>query len=136
MMNEERFVHYKIGHDQLDQDHWKLFKLMDDVIVDIRAKDYQSALNKIPHMNKALKDHFKHECEFMKSVAYPYKGSHSNDHEKIQDILINLEQALPKFKSNTSLITEFPISNIEDLFVKHVDNYDRQFINYITQNGK
>lgn len=124
MMSEQRFVHYRVGNTNHDQQHWDLLKQMDAMIEAIRHR--RSCAELLAVILSMLEIHFRHENEYMLSIDYPYRLAHMTDHERMVRKLAALvdESARSTFGSVVS------VQKLEDMFLDHITYHDMQYVEW------
>lgn len=125
MMSEQRFVHYRVGNVQQDQQHWDLLKQM-DVLVDA-IKHHQPCADLIVTMVRMLSLHLCDETKIMESIEYPYIVAHTADHDRLVRRLTVLVDELSRgvFGSSVS------IQHLETMFLDHITYHDMQYVEWV-----
>jgi len=103
---------YLLGQKTIDSEHKELFRIA------LKALNYENVKNQKEHaratimqLNKYMQEHFKHEEEYMLSIAYPSFQEHKKIHAQIIDQVSQLIQQLPKMK----------IQDFEKALVTYID---------------
>ena len=123
MMTPSRFVHYTIN-DAHDKEHWELFQLIDELIVLLK--------DKLPHedavltLKSAMHDHFDEEIIYMRTLSFPYVESHILDHNRL---LVKLDKFVDDSLRGSAYVHS--IVSFEEVFISHIDHFDRQYANFI-----
>ena len=127
VMSKDRFVHYTTGIADMDDQHWELFKEMDDLVVRLKAQDYLNIVEKLLQLSILMAAHFRLEDALMESVSYPFINEHQLAHATQ---MTHLTRVQSKAQNNT-FFSDAYISETSELLVKHVDAHDIQLANYL-----
>jgi len=113
MIRHDNFIHYKTGIQSIDDDHWKLISMMNDIIDQLNEDiDVSHLLSKF---TKELQDHFNREELEMIKINFPYYKFHKQEH-------IRLANEMTKI----NLINTHIIEKLELVLIQHIDTYDMQ----------
>lgn len=126
-MSLERFRHYTVGIPEIDAEHWELCTLLNEAAKYARGKDYQSLKELVTTLSKKLKEHFANEETAMVEKGYPWLKPHREDHQR-------MISAMDKFLAKTTDVgytSTFFCADLEDLFVDHIDQQDRQYEHFL-----
>ncbi len=126
MMTPERFVHYKLGNDKHDQQHWQLLLQMNAIVQDIKDGTFHPA--SLDKLLADLTNHFTTEVNYMVMSKFPYLRAHIDDHERM---IRTLSKAIQDATSHQGVIASLLASKMEDLFTNHIEQFDRQYAAYI-----
>ena len=121
MMTADRFIHYKLGNDLLDKEHWDLCRQFDIVANNFRRSEYDQAGKNLKKLIDTSTIHFQTEEVMMVTANYKFIDSHRAEHIRLLDILTRLGN-MTRTRENTKFINE-----LSHLFEDHIDHYDRQF---------
>ena len=131
-MSRERFRHYTINIESIDQGHWELCQGMDQCTALAKAGEVEKLFAAVPLLQAALIKHFEHEEVQMVANNYPFLRAHQDEHarmlEQIKNFAIKLEKK--QFMSYY-----FP-NELENLFLHHIDYADRSYGDYIEKMKK
>lgn len=130
MMTPERFVHYRVGVDCIDQDHFFMLKEMDTVISLTKSGEIKKAKEKFVKTLEFIKEHFTKEENFLESINYRYLESHKQDHKRILSVVSNIAENM---ETHSRLLDRY-VSTFEDIFIAHIDRQDMQYSQYISEN--
>lgn len=125
VMTADRFVHYKIGVKKHDEEHWELLVMMNALTECIR--------NKSPHLidldalTAKLIAHFDGEAKHMEEIGFPYRKAHIRDHNLM---LAKLNRMVEDVTTRNPLMVTMYARQLEDLFVDHIEHFDRQYAEY------
>lgn len=126
-MSPENFVHYVSGHKAIDDQHWRLFEILDKAKAETNHSK-NSAMVHLRELSSALEHHFKYEEALMIKINYPFKEFHLSQHQKmINDIN---EQIKETQKSQIGFGTYF-FAHLERALLVHIDAFDLQFVDYL-----
>lgn len=125
MMTESRFVHYKVGNEQHDNQHWELFVQLNSIIGYIKQGQFH--LVDADDIAAKLLKHFDEEYEHMAAMGFPYIESHAKDHQRM---LKRLSQLINEAHNQHFLLGDVTARELENLFVDHVDHFDRQYADF------
>ena len=126
MMTLDRFAHYKVNNNRLDDDHYSILTGMDSLI-ELSKVDSVKALNKLSSLASELAHHFADEEAVLSRKGFPYLDSHRTDHQKLYARFMEINDHFRNDKINPVFI-KFAITDFEERFVYHIDNFDRQYI--------
>lgn len=113
-----------LGDPVHDEEHIKLFSMMDTVIEAVRQGRLDETM--IQMVLSRLRDHFVHECEFMRQMHYPKIKEHVRDHESIITLV---EKIIRQVRVGSSLAYSTII--IENMFMDHIQHYDAALYQYL-----
>lgn len=125
MMTETRFVHYKVGNEQHDNEHWELFVQLNGIIDCIKQRQYH--LIDADKIASNLLKHFAEEHEHMVKMGFPYIDSHAKDHQRM---LKRLSYLVNEAHDQHFLLVDMTARELENLFVDHIDHFDRQYADF------
>lgn len=121
-MITDRFTHYILGHQILDDQHRDIYDAL-CAIRDTVDPDPEEIRNLMLNAIATCKFHFLQEDLLMQLNEYPFIDSHRLVHEKTETAFF---QALENY--NPGIMDE-----LIDALLYHIDWFDRQFVAYITQ---
>ena len=127
MMCADRFINYTLGIDSIDNGHLEIFKLLDELILLIRGKNFIPAAIKLHVLRTTLDVHIEAERALMVEHDYPYIEQHVVDSTQFVKRFVVMQNHIDAKHCPASEVYDF-----EEAFVYHVDHSDRQFVNYIT----
>lgn len=126
----ERFVHYKVGVDSIDKDHYEIFLVMDEVISLAKSGYIINAKEKLLKLQEMVTEHFSKEEKFMEAINYKFIDSHKESHtsilRKIRDIIDHID-------THNTMIKDY-VNIFENIFFGHIDCQDLQYTEYILEN--
>jgi len=123
MVSPERFVHYKIGIKEIDDDHYSLFSKSDVAIQFLKDRNYKEAQFLLNEIYSDLENHFMKEESFMRAIGFGYIDAHIESHEEILCEIkeITAIENIIKFQINCF------IKKLEDIIIGHIDQFDMQY---------
>jgi hemerythrin-like metal-binding protein len=123
-MNEARFAHYKTGIKMLDDEHWHLLMLMDDIhqLCRERFPNVSGLTLAMEYLHGELRDHIAHEEAYMDDHAFKWVSAHKAEHITLNSKMTELTASI---KPGSRLV-DFVFGDLEDLFLNHIDYFDRQ----------
>jgi hemerythrin len=130
-MTIDRFVHYKSGNDELDEDHLALSTALDAVLLKIKTNDV-TATEDINVFLAKLLVHSTNEETCMLKTKFPFWAPHFEDHTRqrreIQELLaINNKQGQNEF------VTQLMLEKLDARFVNHIDHFDLQLTQWLAE---
>jgi hemerythrin-like metal-binding protein len=126
----ERFKHYVLGHNKIDEEHFKIFALMEEVKISSKACDLESLAKMLFAIQIEIEFHFAHEETLMEQIEYPYLEYHVNVHREIQK---NMAVAFIKYKEDRYDAHEKLVKCLEENIIQHADSLDRQIVEFINK---
>ncbi len=82
---------YKLGVDVIDEQHEKLFSLVNRLYRLEDKKNISQDIKDILHeFNDYINTHFKAEEEYMESIEYPQLQEHKEMHKKLTDFILSI----------------------------------------------
>jgi hemerythrin len=127
VMTAARFVHYVIGHELIDNEHRALFNMVNEAIRLAKALQITELKDQIFVIQAALAEHFHYEEQLMQEARYPYLEAHKQSHIMLQ---ATMSSFVAKMKDMT-FISYYFSTELEELFIQHIDYADRQFEDFI-----
>jgi hemerythrin-like metal-binding protein len=123
-MNPECFVHYTTGHKVIDDEHYELLSVADEIIKLCKSKfiPVEEITTKMQHLNKLLLAHMQHEEDLMRNSNYPYFKAHCELHDELR-IRFKKLLTINDFSYNR---VEFLVDELQHIFINHIDAYDMQ----------
>jgi hemerythrin-like metal-binding protein len=123
-MNEERFVHYRTGYKEIDDEHFALLQTADEIVRLCRQHQVQSELvmGLLCTLDKQLNDHMQHEEALMREANYKYYNAHLSAHVELRVRFSKLPHPAT-FSYNHA---KYVVDEVEHIFIDHIDGYDMQ----------
>ena len=131
-MNKERFRHYKLGYEAIDNEHLEILILMDDAMIASKDRDIPKLNECLNHIKACLTDHFNHEETLMDKIDYPYKAWHKEVHARVSN---SLSETFNRYTQNkNSVAAHIALTReLEKIIAHHVDETDRQLVEYLNK---
>ena len=125
---------FTVGDERLDKEHQELFDIVNEAYTEVkdnqRTKKIKSVLS---HLYKYMKEHFKHEEEYMKEISYPYFKEHKELHG---EIIKDVNEFVYEINSiETSLFEKELARIIDNHVIEHILVEDKKFFHW-KQNHK
>lgn len=128
-MNESRFVHYKLGIPEIDEQHWELFQLLEEakraeaLEVNTLERDDISASHLIGRkFMEKLAEHEQFETELMTKCSYPFSHEPELGHRGCI-LAVNKQRKSDK-------LCPYRCATIADILAQHIDFHDFQYVPY------
>ncbi|HET8688264.1 MAG TPA: hemerythrin domain-containing protein [Methanosarcina sp.] len=132
-MNEEAFVHYKIGITVLDDQHWELFKILNDVNAAKAAGETERSFALLQEFFRLLDIHQAVEEQMMRESKYPFADNHIVNHPENTGTVRKICESL-KGKQIGGNYCYIP--DLIGLIGDHIDWADREFANWLESQNK
>lgn len=123
---------YSVGVDELDAQHKKLVKLIDDLYRAMKAGDGREALvDALDRLMLYCKTHFETEERLLARYGYPESEAHKAKHAKMTQQVVKLRGDYRSGKLTSPIqITNF----LKGWLSKHIQGTDRRYAGFL-QNG-
>ena len=125
MMTPDRFIHYKLGDERHDREHWELLQSMNDIVQSI--KDGNVDNSNVDALLVRLREHFNNEVTHMHAINFPYIRPHVDDHDRM---IRTLMSAIDRVTEKQNVVVSMITNRLEDLFIDHIDHFDRQYADF------
>lgn len=110
---------YKTGHEEIDQDHEKLFEILKIMVNKEELKE------DISELKIFLIKHFANEERIMETVNYPLKKYHRDAHS---ELLVSYNRLI---ESKDRSLRAFLAKDLKTMFEHHIEWYDIPFGNHL-----
>lgn len=127
-MDASRFVHYKTGFESIDKEHWDLLQQMDAVKKYAKANDTETALKLLATLSEDFDAHCTSEEKFMESLSFPYINAHKAEHDRLRTKLKQIGER--------NWIYREVVSDLEEIFVSHIDHQDMQLAEFVKKKNQ
>jgi hemerythrin-like metal-binding protein len=132
-MEEARFLVYQLGHFLIDNEHYGMLSEMESAKLAALEHSEASLQESLSKIIELAETHFSHEESVMDERKYPY----AEWHKKVHGFILKDLRAL-----NTKFIVigdkvyaeRFFSEAMERLIVKHIDDTDRQLVEWLAEN--
>ncbi len=115
---------YKIGNDEIDAQHRRLFGHVDDFLA---AKDKAKLAACAMELFRYTREHFAHEENLMKSLKYPALAEHLTQHNELISRLNEVAQNIGKNTVNFDDLEAF----LSNWLLSHIANSDQKLASYV-----
>jgi hemerythrin-like metal-binding protein len=125
MIHKENFIHYVTGITKVDDQHWEIAKLLNQIAKDAKSGNKENVKELIPKLSKMMQDHFDEEEAYMARINFPYIQSHINSHAEIIKE-VNRVESTCKDRCSRCIVDK-----LRDLFLHEMDHLDFQIVDYL-----
>jgi hemerythrin-like metal-binding protein len=122
-MEENRFVHYKLGIPEIDDAHWASFVLMSRIKSTSSVNDIPGVVQILNELYSSMEKHFVEEERMLVKMEYKYIGQHKKEHVDVLSRLVRLI----KLVESTKYLYRNVVAELELVLVTHIDHSDRQY---------
>lgn len=119
---------YKVGHDEIDAQHQRLFDLVNDFLA---AKDKVTLTVCAMSLFKYTCEHLAYEERLMDKWQYPETADHVAQHNDLISLLDDVVKSLPKVTFNLEDLDAF----LSDWLLVHLSSSDQKLAIYLTFSG-
>ena len=135
IMEEARFLVYRLGHCLIDNEHYGMLSEMETAKLAALEKSAVTLRESLDRIIELTESHFAHEEQVMDTEVYPYAEWHKTVHGFI---LKDLRILGSKFITIGEKIyaERFFSDAMERLIIKHIDDTDRQLVEWISENKR
>lgn len=117
----------------VDEQHKKLFQLIDDFYANIQT---QSPAERVNHLIEALKEysvfHFTEEEGLMRKAGYVDYEVHKQQHDAF---IAKVDDFAVRFKSGKLILTVEITNFIKDWLIKHISVMDKKYVPTLHEKG-
>ncbi len=125
---------YRVGVEQIDEEHRYLFDLInafhDTHVGGTKRSALEQILNRLVHY---AEQHFRHEEAIMKAEAYPAYVEHCALHEDLYLTIFRLSEKLAAGSLQVDMET---VRFIRSWLVEHIVKHDLRFSDYLARRPK
>ncbi len=125
------FEEYLVGHDQIDDDHIKLFAVMNGISQTIDEGDTALCQTLFTSFYKLAEEHFHNEELILKDQNYPDLERHIKYHQKLLTDAKETAQKCQNLENNTKAKQYF--EELASFFIHDVVKGDQSFKKFIKQ---
>lgn len=122
-----------VGVVMVDEQHKKLFKLIDDFYANIQSK---SPVDRMKELIMALKDysvfHFSEEEALMRKAEYADYEVHKQQHDAF---IAKVDDFATRFSSGKLILTVEITNFIKDWLIKHISVMDKKYVPSFYEKG-
>lgn len=122
-----------VGIDSIDQEHQKLFRMINDLYEHIGKKSNDELISDlIKEMKDYTKHHFSTEETYFRQLNYPEYEAHKKEHDSFVAKVADLEK---RFNSGRLIITFEITAFIKDWIKNHIKGTDMKYVDFLKRNG-
>ena len=124
---------YKVNVKKCDEQHQRLFAIMNELFDAMRVGKGTEALGVIAgELASYTETHFRAEEEILRRVNYPGLAGHLVEHKKFEAQVGSLKQQVNLSGSPSAVeLLDF----LKDWLAKHIKQIDRQYSSYVNAKG-
>jgi hemerythrin len=123
---------YETGHPVVDGQHRNLFKLINNLNLDLSDKEANLAFSDaIEILSVYVGTHFKTEEDLMKSIAYPDYDFHKQEHDNLKE---QSEKLIKLFRLGKVDLTATISKFLSDWLKHHIQEIDKKMIDWLKEN--
>ena len=120
---------YETGHPVVDGQHRNLFKLINNLNLDLSDKELNMAFSDaIEILSAYVGTHFKTEEDLMKAVAYPNYETHKHEHDNLRE---QSEKLIKLFRLGKVDLTATISKFLSDWLKNHILEIDKKMIDWL-----
>jgi len=120
---------YETGHPVVDGQHRNLFKLINNLNLDLSDKESNQAFSDaIEILSAYVETHFKTEEDLMKSISYPDFESHKQEHDNLKE---QSEKLIKLFRLDKVDLTATISKFLSDWLKHHIQEVDKKMIDWL-----
>lgn len=120
---------YAVGVEIIDQQHQKLFRLIDELARGIQSGNSEAALQTVfDELADYTRTHFETENRLMRESGYPDSAKHGALHRELEASLADLVGKARRGEPWVSLET---MNFLRQWLYHHIDDTDRQFADFL-----
>lgn len=118
-----------VGNEEIDEDHRKLFDLIEELRVDMQqGRANKSSREIVDALTEYSEKHFSREEAFMLKIGYPQYAAHKADHDRFVSELYSLQSRLDR---GALTLTQFVDQLLNDWLRRHVLVMDKALAAYL-----
>lgn len=115
-----------LGHDKIDGDHQKLFDLIDQLAMAMKAgKGKEACTPVLRELLSYTKTHFSMEEALMGRHGTPNAAAHKSEHDKFVG---RIEDFRNKFEAGSSVVTIEILTFLRDWLSTHIQRTDKAMV--------
>ena len=127
-MSPEAFKHYKTNIDEIDNQHLAILTKASELVRNNNISPADLMLE-IEALDLIFTHHLEYEEELMRQINYKYLHYHIESHQRLKN---DFNKILDNLK-NVNYNKMFIIQRLDKILLDHVDNDDRQYIEYYAE---
>jgi hemerythrin len=120
---------YETGHPVVDGQHKNLFKLINNLNLDLSDKESKHLYNEAMEILSAyVSTHFMTEEDLMKTISYPDYESHKLEHDSLKE---QSEKLIKLFRLGKVDLTATISKFLSDWLKNHIQVIDKKMIDWL-----
>ena len=124
---------FETGIASVDQQHRKLFDMVNDLYDAMQQKRSKEAIGQIlSRLIEYTGSHFAHEEQAFRSTAYPDEAGHKQEHTRLVEQVLALQT---RFNGGEAVMTQSVIEFLQDWLTKHIKGTDMRYATHLKKNG-
>ncbi|KAB0664209.1 bacteriohemerythrin [Oryzomonas japonica] len=124
---------FATGVSQFDQQHIKLFDMVNELHDAMQQKRSKEAIGSIlGRLIEYTASHFGAEEDAFRTSGYHEAAQHKQHHTKLVDQVLDLQR---KFNAGETLLTQDVIMFLQDWLINHIKGVDRKYGPHLTASG-
>lgn len=124
---------YSVNVWEMDEQHKKLIKMLDDLFEAMLTGKGRETLGKVlAGLISYTKIHFAAEEELMKKHGFPEYPSHKKEHDALTQKVLDLDK---RFRTSSVSITVETGNFLKDWLTRHILNRDKKYGLYLNAKG-
>ena len=124
---------FRIGLKRFDDQHVKLFKIINDLIQNISAnQDRESTANVLTRLLDYTAVHFRNEEELMVKFGYPDYESHKKQHEFM---VTRVKEICRKFRTDGEAVNDETLAFLVKWVQHHIARVDMEYVPFLKSKG-
>jgi hemerythrin len=123
---------FETGHPVVDGQHKNLFKLINNLNLDLSDKESKHLYNEaIEILSAYVSTHFMTEEDLMKTISYPEYESHKREHDNLKE---QSEKLITLFRLDKVDLTATIYKFFSDWLKNHIQVIDKKMIDWLKVN--
>ena len=124
---------YSVKISQIDTQHKKLVKLINELHDSMKAGKSKEVLGKIlDELISYTGYHFKTEEDLFEKYGYPEKGTHKRQHGDLVDQVLKFKT---NFESGVSVVSIDLMNFLRDWLTQHIAGSDKKYTAFLNSKG-
>jgi hemerythrin len=124
---------YSVGIDSIDQQHFRLFELLDDLSQAFAQGRVKESLGKsIDELISYTKTHFATEEKYFNTYNYPMKDAHKKEHDAFIEKVADFKK---RYDEGRLTMTVEIKSFLYDWLIKHIKGSDKAYSAFLIEKG-
>lgn len=123
---------YRIGIQEIDNQHRLWFDLFNDFAAKVEANDVKAFERALDRFIENTVCHLKTEESYFEQFGYPESASHKTQHQRFIDRLMDIKT---RFQSGGFVSSNELIDSLKEWIIHHVLISDRKYITCFKEHG-